>query len=120
MAAFFPSITLLGDLKENGAGGKFRIAQDASNQSLDLLTLQEAGLITLTDEEKDLYGISDIVDNPYNFEFVYMEDNVAFSSRDEFAAYIGTSNTMAEFGIDPTENQLYYIEPFRRSYRCLR
>ena len=98
------------DLKENGAGGKFRIAQDASNQSLDLLTLQEAGLITLTDEEKDLYGIADIVDNPYNFEFVYMEDNVAFSSRDEFAAYIGTSNTMAEFGIDPTENQLYYID----------
>ena len=39
-----------------------------------------------------------------------MEDNVAFSSRDEFAAYIGTSNTMAEFGIDPTENQLYYID----------
>lgn len=107
---FSEHYTSLDDLKENGAGGKFRIAQDASNQSLDLLTLQEAGLITLTDEEKDLYGIADIVDNPYNFEFVYMEDNVAFSSRDEFAAYIGTSNTMAEFGIDPTENQLYYID----------
>lgn len=102
--------TSLDDLKTNGAGGKFRIAQDASNQSLDLLTLQEVGLITLTDEQKDLYGIADIVDNPYNFEFVYMDDNVAFSSRDEFAAYIGTSNTMAGFGLDPTENQLYYID----------
>ena len=40
-----------------------------------------------------------------------MEDNVAFRILvDEFAAYIGNSNTMAEFGIDPTENRLYYID----------
>lgn len=100
----------LDDLKANGAGGKFCIAQDASNQSLDLLTLQEVGIITLTDEQKDLYGIADIVDNPYNFEFIYMDGNTAYSSIDEFAAYIGTSNTMAEFGLDPTKNQLYYID----------
>lgn len=100
----------LDDLKENGVGGTFVIAQDASNQSLDLLALQDAGLITLTDEDKDLYGIADIVDNPYEFEFLYMDDNTKYSSRDEFAAYTGSSNTMATFGIDPSENQLYYID----------
>ena len=85
----------LDDLKENGVGGTFVIAQDASNQSL---------------EDKDLYGIADIVDNPYEFEFLYMDDNTKYSSRDEFAAYTGSSNTMATFGIDPSENQLYYID----------
>ena len=100
----------LDDLQENGVGGTFVIAQDASNQSLDLLALQDAGLITLTDEDKDLYGIADIVDNPYEFEFLYMDDNTKYSSRDEFAAYTGSSNTMATFGIDPSENQLYYID----------
>ena len=108
----------LDDLKENGVGGTFVIAQDASNQSLDLLALQDAGLITLTDEDKDLYGIADIVDNPYEFEFLYMDDNTKYSSRDEFAAYTGSSNTMATFGIDPSENQLYYICLLYTSISC--
>jgi len=80
----------LDDLKANGAGGKIAVASDASNQSLDLQNIAAAGLITLTDESKDLYSIADIVDNPYNFEFVYMDRNVIYNSRDEFAAYIGT------------------------------
>lgn len=95
-------------LKASG-GGLFKVAQDASNQSLDLKALQKAGLITLTSETKALYGIADIVDNPYNFKFVAMDKDVAYKSIDEFAAYIGTSNTMAEFGLDPTANRLYYI-----------
>ena len=100
--------TTLDELKASG-GGLFKIAQDASNQSLDLQAIQDAGIITLTSEVKDLYSIADIVDNPYNFEFVTMDKDVAYSSVDEFAAYIGTSNTMVEFGLDPTVNQLYYI-----------
>lgn len=100
----------LEDLKANGAGGKFAVASDASNQSLDLQNIEAAGLIKLTDEEKELYSIADIVENPYNFEFVYMDRNVIYNSRDEFAAYYGISNTVAEFGLDPTENQLYYVD----------
>lgn len=100
----------LDDLKANGAGGKIAVASDASNQSLDLQNIEAAGLITLTDEEKDLYGIADIVDNPYNFEFVYMDRNVMYNSRDEFAAYYGISNTVYEFGLDPTENLIYYVD----------
>lgn len=92
------------------AGGTFRVAQDASNQSLDLLTLQDIGLIKLTDEEKDLYGLADIVENPYNFEFVYMDSAAGYTAIDEVSAYIGTSNTMANAGLDPTKNQLYYID----------
>ena len=100
----------LDDLKANGAGGKIAVASDASNQSLDLQNIAAAGLITLTDESKDLYSIADIVDNPYNFEFVYMDRNVIYNSREEFAAYYGISNTVYEFGLDPTENLLYYVD----------
>ena len=100
----------LDDLKANGAGGKIAVASDASNQSLDLQNIAAAGLITLTDESKDLYSIADIADNPYNFEFVYMDRNVIYNSRDEFAAYYGISNTVYEFGLDPTENLLYYVD----------
>ena len=50
------------------------------------------------------------MDNPYNFEFIYMDDNTKYSAVDELAAYTGSSNTMATFGLDPTENQLYYID----------
>lgn len=95
-------------LKASG-GGLFKIAQDASNQSLDLKALQEAGILKLTTEQKDLYSIADIAENPYKFEFVTMDKDVAYKSVDEFAAYIGTSNTMTEFGLDPTKNKLYHI-----------
>ena len=70
----------LEDLMANGAGGTIAVASDASNQSLDLQNIEAAGLITLTDEEKELYSIADIVDNPYNFEFVYMDRNVMYNS----------------------------------------
>ena len=100
----------LEDLMANGAGGTIAVASDASNQSLDLQNIEAAGLITLTDEEKELYSIADIVDNPYNFEFVYMDRNVMYNSRDEFAAYYGISNTVYEFGLDPTENLIYYVD----------
>ena len=98
------------DLKANGAGGKIAVASDAPNQSLDLQHIASTGLITLTDEEKDLYGIADIVDNPYNFEFVYMDRNVIYNSRDDLVAYFGLSNTVYEFGLDPTEDVLYSVD----------
>ena len=102
--------TSIDDLKANGAGGQFAIANDATNQSLDLQVIEAAGLITLVDEEKEIYGLPDIVDNPYNFEFVYMARNVIYSSRDELAAYIGISNSLVPFGLDPEENRLFASE----------
>ena len=51
--------------------------------------------------------LEDLIDK---FEFVYMDRNVMYNSRDEFAAYYGISNTVYEFGLDPTENLIYYVD----------
>ena len=84
-------------------GGLVGIAEDASNQDLDLRRMQEAGIIKLTDEEKELYDIADIVENPHGYEFI-TADHTKYKNMDEYSFITGSSNTMAADGIDPTEN----------------
>ena len=84
-------------------GGMVGIAEDASNQDLELRRMQEVGIIKLTDEEKELYDIADIVENPHNYEFVTADHN-KYKNMDEYAFVTGTSNTMAASGVDPTKN----------------
>ncbi len=86
-------------------GGKAGIAADASNTSEDLKRLQKVGLIKLTDEKKDLYDIADIVENPHNLEFT-QADGAKYKNQDDYTLIIGTSNTMAAAGVDPTKNLL--------------
>jgi len=88
-------------------GGKVGIAEDASNISEQLGQLQEAGIITLSDEPTsgEFYTVADIVENPHNYEFVSGDRN-KYQNMDEYVCLIGTSNTMAEAGIDPTDNLL--------------
>ena len=86
-------------------GGIIGVAEDASNLSEDLKRLESLGLIKLTDEEKDLYDIADIVENPHNYEFV-RGDHSKYLNQDDYTAIIGTSNTMASAGVDPTEHLL--------------
>lgn len=86
-------------------GGIVGIAEDASNINEDLLRLQEAGIIKLTDEEKDQYDVADIVENPHNYEFI-QADHIKYTNMDDYALVIGTSNTMAAFDVDPTKNLL--------------
>lgn len=86
-------------------GGLVGVAEDASNIDLDLRRLQEAGLIKLTDEEKDIYDIADVVENPHNYEFV-QADSIKIKNLEDYTLVIGTSNTIAELGVDPTKNLL--------------
>jgi len=86
-------------------GGIVGIATDASNIDLDLRRLQEVGIIKLTDEQKELYDVADIVDNPHNYEFV-QADHTKYTNMDDYALIIGTSNTMAASGVDPTQHLL--------------
>ena len=92
-------------IEELPDGGIVGIAEDASNVNEDLTRLDSLGLITLTDEEKDLYDIADIVENPHNWEFVNA-DHTKYTNMEDYTFVIGTSNTMAEQGVDPTENCL--------------
>ena len=104
------NFTSIEDLMENGTGGTIALAKDATNQSIGLKCLETAGIITLVDEEKDLYNVADIAENPGNFEFVTLDSAVALASTEEYAAWVQASNTMYAKGLDPTADLLYYID----------
>ena len=88
-------------------GGTVGLATDASNLNEDLKRCQEAGIITLLDEPSsgEFYTFADIVDNPHGYEFV-TADHKKYTNMDDYAFVIGTSNTMAEAGVDPTQHLL--------------
>ncbi len=92
-------------IEELPDGGKAGLPEDASNLDLDLKRLQEAGIIKLVDEEKELYDIADIVENPHGYEFIQV-DGTKYENMDDYALITGSSNTMASSGIDPTEHLL--------------
>jgi len=88
-------------------GGAVGIARDAANISEQLKQLQEAGIITLSDKPAagEFYTVADIVANPHNYNFVE-SDHTKYKNMNDYTIVIGTSNTMAEAGVDPTKNIL--------------
>lgn len=94
-------------IEELPDGGVVGIAQDASNISLQLEQLQEAGIIRLSEKpnEGDFYTVADIIENPHGYEFV-QSDHTKYLNMDDYTLILGTSNTMAEAGVDPTQNIL--------------
>lgn len=88
-------------------GGAVGIAQDASNISIQLKQLEEAGVITLSSKPAtgDFYTVADIVKNPHNYTFV-QSDATKYKNMGDYTIVIGTSNTMAEAGVNPTKNLL--------------
>nr|WP_307998551.1 MetQ/NlpA family ABC transporter substrate-binding protein [uncultured Merdimonas sp.] len=94
-------------LEELPDGGPIGIAEDASNISEQLQELQEAGLITLNDKPSsgEFFTLADVIDNPHGYEIITGGGN-KYQNMEDFTALIGTSNTMAEAGIDPTEHLL--------------
>jgi ABC-type metal ion transport system, periplasmic component/surface antigen len=88
-------------------GGAVGIAQDASNISIQLKQLKEAEVITLSDKPAvgEFYTVADIVNNPHGYTFV-QSDHTKYKNMNDYTIVIGTSNTMAEAGVDPTKNLL--------------
>lgn len=88
-------------------GGNVGIAEDAANIDTQLRQLQEAGLIKLSDKPAsgELYKVSDVVSNPHNYNLITGGGN-KYQNMDDFTLIIGTSNTMAEAGVDPTKHLL--------------
>ena len=89
-------------------GGVAGIAQDASNIDNDLRLYAEAGIITLSEQPNSgsFYTVADIMENPHNYEFVQSDHN-KYLNMEDYAVLVGSSNTMATAGVDPTENCLY-------------
>ena len=102
-------------------GGVIGIATDASNIDRDLRNLASVGILTLTDKPQsgELYSILDIVDNPHNYEYV-QSDHTKYLNIDEYAGYLGTSNTMASAGVDPTKDLVVkFPEPENAQGICI-
>lgn len=95
------------NIKDLPNGGAVGIAQDASNISVQLKQLQEAGIIKLSDKPAvgEFYTVADIVNNPHGYKFV-QSDHTKYKNMNDYTIVIGTSNTMAEAGVDPTKNLL--------------
>lgn len=95
------------NIKDLPNGGAVGIAQDASNISVQLKQLQEAGIIKLSEKPAvgEFYTVADIVNNPNGYKFV-QSDHTKYKNMNDYTIVIGTSNTMAEAGVDPTKNLL--------------
>jgi D-methionine transport system substrate-binding protein len=102
-------------------GGIVGIATDASNVDRDLRNLASNGIITLREKPQSgvLYSILDIVDNPHGYRFVE-SDHTKYTNMDEYTCLIGTSNTMAAIGVDPTAHLIaFYSEAENALGMCI-
>ena len=88
-------------------GGKVGIAADASNIDEQLQELQSAGVIKLKDTPSsgEFFTFADVTENPHQYEFAQSDPNM-YKNMEDYTCLIGTSNTMAEAGVDPTKNLL--------------
>lgn len=74
---------------------------DASNIDRGLRVLNACGLITLTDEKKDLYTKFDIVKNPKNVTFYEMAFGTAVRALSDVDASMAGASHMLAGGLDP-------------------
>jgi len=77
---FSKTIDAIDDIPDGATVG---IRDDTSGQSRGLLVLSDLGLVTLADDAGDQPQISDIVENPHNFEFVQVALGALGRSYDE-------------------------------------
>jgi D-methionine transport system substrate-binding protein len=94
-------------------GGYIGIAEDASNMSEQLKQFEEAGLIKLNDKPSigEFFTPADVIENKKNYKFGQGDGN-KYKNMEDYTCLIGTSNTMAEAGIDPTKNLLKkFVDP---------
>lgn len=94
-------------------GGYIGIAEDASNMSEQLKQLEEAGLIKLNEKPStgEFFTPADVIENKKKYEFGQGDGN-KYKNMGDYTCLIGTSNTMAEGGIDPSKNLLKkFINP---------
>lgn len=90
-------------LSQVANGDTIAVPNDASNTARAYALLQKAGLIKL-DPNKDLATVTkaDIVENPYNLNFVEMKSLTIPSVRTDFAYIVITGSIVYNAKIDPS------------------
>ncbi|OYQ67358.1 MetQ/NlpA family ABC transporter substrate-binding protein [Aerococcus sp. 1KP-2016] len=99
------------DISEVSEGDSVSVGVNSATQARQLLVLQGAGLITLSDDfDPDKGTVEDITENPLNLEFVQIDElQLARSLQDVDFSLIG--NTLAlEAGLNVTKDAIYIEE----------
>lgn len=87
-------------------GSQIAVPNEATNMGRALLLLQEAGLITLSDDA-GLTGTADhIIDNPKNLEIVPMISAQTPRAMADLAASIVNNGIAIDAGLNPTEDPI--------------
>lgn len=95
-------------LDEVAEGDSIAIPNDTTNEARALLLLQDNGLITLKDDAGLTATVNDIVDNPYNLEFVELEAAQVARVVDEAAYVVLNGNYALEAGYSVGKDSIAY------------
>jgi D-methionine transport system substrate-binding protein len=95
------------DLKELKKGDKLGLPNDPTNGSRALNLFEEAGLIKLNDENKEMASIKDVVENPLNLELVELDAAQLPKLLDELAAAAINTSYAVSNGLIPSEDAVY-------------
>ena len=89
-------------------GDSIAIPNDTTNEARALLLLQDNGLITLADGAGLTATVNDIVDNPYDIEFVELEAAQVARVVDEVAFVVLNGNYALEAGYSVGKDSIAY------------
>ena len=96
------------DLSDVADGAVIAVPNDTTNEARALLLLQDNGLITLADGAGLTATVNDIVDNPYDIEFVELEAAQVARVVDEVAFVVLNGNYALEAGYSVGKDSIAY------------
>lgn len=97
-----------GDLAAIENGDAIAIPNDTTNEARALLLLQDNGLLTLKDDAGLTATVNDIVDNPYDIEFVELEAAQVARVVNEVAFVVLNGNYALEAGYSVGQDSIAY------------
>ncbi|MBQ8972271.1 MAG: MetQ/NlpA family ABC transporter substrate-binding protein, partial [Clostridia bacterium] len=105
LSLFSSNHTDLEELKFDGVS--IAIPEDTTNQGRALKVLENAGLLTVS-EEAGLNGvIKDIAENPYNIKFTELPGSQLASALPDVDAAIINCGVAVSYGLDPNNDPIY-------------
>lgn len=95
------------DIADLPEGATIALNNDPSNQARGLVLLEEAGLITLSEDvDSESATFNDVDENPQNFEFIEADASALTRTLDDVEAAVINGNNALEAGLSPTEDGL--------------
>lgn len=98
-------------LDEIQKGARVGLPNDASNRTMHLKFLDRLGLIKLKDSSKETVDLTDIEENPYEFNFIEMDTPSIVSSLDDLDLGTCSQSSIVKRGIDPKTALATYNDP---------